>query len=203
MAIRPRDFYEVQERQRRKSLPLFGVVLLFYLFAFGLVGLALLATVGLVFAAGLLSSPGFWPRFLLADLAVAAVSAALHFQDARKNGPRFILRRLQAQTPDASDRYHLQLLNTVDEIRIAAGLPRVNVYVLPSFAVNSLAVIEEDGTPAVAVTEGLLAEGTRDELQAVAAQPYGAWVLGLTALGLLAYGLYSVALALFRRIQFL
>jgi heat shock protein HtpX len=57
----------------------------------------------------------------------------------------------------------------VDEIRIAAGLPRVNAYVLPSFAVNSLAVIEEDGTPAVAVTEGLLAEGTRDELQAVAA----------------------------------
>ncbi|HSA95900.1 MAG TPA: zinc metalloprotease HtpX, partial [Acidobacteriota bacterium] len=169
MAIRPRDFYEIQERQRRKSRPLFGAVVLFYLLAFGLIGLALLATVGLVFRGGLLTSPGFWPRFLLADLAVAVVAAGLHVQDARRNGPRIILRRLQAQTPDAADRYHLQLLNTVDEIRIAAGLPRVNVYVLPSFAVNSLAVIEEDGTPAVAVTEGLLAEGTRDELQAVAA----------------------------------
>ncbi len=169
MAIKPRDFYEVQARQRRKSLPLFGAVVLFYVLALGLVGLAFLASVGLVFRGGLLSSPGFWPRFLLADLIVAAVAAVLHFQDARKNGPRFILRRLQAMTPDAADRYHVQLLNTVDEIRIAAGLPRVNVYVLPSFAVNSLAVIEEDGTPAVAVTEGLLAEGTRDELQAVAA----------------------------------
>ncbi|HPW17496.1 MAG TPA: zinc metalloprotease HtpX [Candidatus Aminicenantes bacterium] len=169
MATRPRDFYEVQRRQRRRSLPLFGAVLAFHFVGFGLIGLALLATFGLAFRGGLLSAPGFWPRFLLADLAVAVVTAALHFLDARKNGPRFILKRLQAQTPDASDRYHLQLLNTVDEIRIAAGLPRVNAYVLPSFAVNSLAVIEEDGTPAVAVTEGLLAEGTRDELQAVAA----------------------------------
>src|SRR5512136_2578335 len=169
MTTQPRDFYEVQERQRRKSLPLFGAVLLFYVVAFGLIGLAFLATFRLVFRGGLLSTPGFWPRFLIADAAIAAVVAALHFLDARKNGARFILRRLQAQTPDAADRYHLQLLNTVDEIRIAAGLPRVNAYVLPSFALNSLAVIEEDGTPAVAVTEGLLAEGTRDELEAVAA----------------------------------
>jgi Zn-dependent protease with chaperone function/Zn-finger nucleic acid-binding protein len=169
MATRPRDFYEIQQRQRRRSLPLFGAVVAFHFAGLGLIGLAFLASFGLVFRGGLLSSPGFWPRFLLLDLAVAGVVAVLHFQDARKNGPRFILKRLQAQTPDAADRYHVQLLNTVDEIRIAAGLPRVNVYVLPSFAFNSLAVIEENGTPAVAVTEGLLAEGTRDELQAVAA----------------------------------
>jgi heat shock protein HtpX len=165
----PRDFYEIQGRQRRKSLFLFAAVLVFYIVLLGLIGLALLATFGLLFRPGLLSAPAFWPRFLLADLTVALIVAFFHFQDARKNGPRVILRRLQAATPDASDRYHVQFFDTLDEIRIAAGLPRVNAYVLPSFAVNSLAVIEEDGTPAVAVTEGLLAEGTRDELQAVAA----------------------------------
>jgi Zn-dependent protease with chaperone function/Zn-finger nucleic acid-binding protein len=165
----PRDFYEIQESQRRKSVFLFAAVLLFHFFAFGFIALAFLASFGLVLGWGALASPSFWPRFLLIDLAAAAVIAALHFQDARKNGPAFILRRLQAATPDAADRYHVQLLDTVDEIRIAAGLPRVNVYVLPTFAVNSLALIERDGTPAVAVTEGLLAEGTRDELQAVAA----------------------------------
>ncbi len=169
MAKRPRDFYEIQERERRKSLPLFAAVLVFHCVALGIIGLAFLATFGLLFHPGLLAAPGFWTRFLLIDLAVALIVAFLHFQDARNNGPRFILRRLQAATPDASDRYHVQFLHTLDEIRIAAGLPRVNAYVLPSFAVNSLAVIEEDGTPAVAVTEGLLAEGTRDELQAVAA----------------------------------
>jgi len=169
MPTRTRDFYEIQERQRRKSLPLFAAVLAFHFAALGLIGLAFLATFGLFFGPWLMASPGFWPRFLLVVLAVAAVVAFFHFQDARKNGPRVILRRLQAAMPDASDRYHVQFLNTLDEIRIAAGLPRVNAYVLPSFAVNSLAVIEADGTPAVAVTEGLLAEGTRDELQAVAA----------------------------------
>ena len=165
----PRDFYEIQKRQGRKSLALFAAVLVFHFVALGFIGLAFLATFGLLLLPGLLTSPSFWPRFLLADLAIALIVAFFHFQDARRNGPRVILRRLQAEMPDSSDRYHLQLLNIVDEIRIAAGLPRVNTYVLPSFAVNSLAVIESDGTPAVAVTEGLLAEGTRDELQAVAA----------------------------------
>lgn len=169
MPTPPRDFYEIQSRQRRRSLPLFAAVLAFHFVLIGTIGLALLATFGLVAGAGLLASPGFWPRFLLADLGIALVAAFLHFQDARRNGPRVILRRLQAATPDASDRYHVQFLDTLDEIRLAAGLPRVNAYVLPSFAVNSLAVIDADGAPAVAVTEGLLAEGTRDELQAVAA----------------------------------
>jgi Zn-dependent protease with chaperone function/Zn-finger nucleic acid-binding protein len=169
MATRRRDFYEVQKRQRRRSILLFAAVLAFHFVGLGLIGLAFLASFGLILKTGWLAAPDFWTRFLLADLAVALVVAAIHFLDARKNGPRIILRRLQASTPDAADRYHVQLLNTVDEIRIAAGLPRVNAYVLPSFAVNSLAVIEEDGTPAVAVTEGLLAEGTRDELQAVVA----------------------------------
>lgn len=169
MAKPPRDFYEIQQRQRRRSLPLFAAVLAFHFILVGFIGLALLATFGLVAGTGFLSSPSFWPRFLLADLAVALIVAFLHFQDARRNGPRVILRRLQAATPDVADRYHVQFLNTLDEIRLAAGLPRVNAYVLPSFAVNSLAVIDTDGTPAVAVTEGLLAEGTRDELQAVAA----------------------------------
>jgi hypothetical protein len=45
------------------------------------------------------------------------------------------------------------------------------------------------------------AGGLGKALQTLASQPYGAWVLALTALGLLAYGLYSLALALFRQIQ--
>ncbi len=47
------------------------------------------------------------------------------------------------------------------------------------------------------------AGGLGEALQTLAGQPYGAWVLAITALGLLAYGLYSLALAAFRRIQFI
>jgi heat shock protein HtpX len=169
MAEAPRDFYEIQKSQQAKSLLLFGVVLAFHFVALGIVGLALVLTFGLLLAHGMLASSGFWSHFFLADFVAAAFVAILHFQDARRNGPRYILKRLQAAVPDPDDRYHKQFLDTLDEIRIAAGLPRVNGYVLPSFAINSLALIEGRGTPVVAVTEGLLAEGTRDELQAVAA----------------------------------
>jgi len=169
MGEAPRDFYEIQERQRSKSRLLLLAVVCFHFIALGLIALALVLSFGLLLGGAMLASPGFWLRFLLFDLAAAAVIGGLHYLDARRNGPRYILKRLQAEVPDPDDRYHKQFLNTLDEIRIAAGLPRVHGYVLPSFAVNSLALVEESGTPAVAVTEGLLAECTRDELQAVAA----------------------------------
>ncbi len=169
MAAIPRDFYEIQKSQRIKSLALLFAVIGFYFVALGTIALALVLSFGLVLARGTLGAPHFWVRFLLFDLAAAAIIAVLHFLDARRNGPRYILKRLQAAIPDPADRYHKQFLDTLDGIRIAAGLPRVNGYVLPSFAINSMALIEGDGTPAVAVTEGLLADGTRDELEAVAA----------------------------------
>jgi Zn-dependent protease with chaperone function/Zn-finger nucleic acid-binding protein len=169
MVAVPRDFYEIQKSQRVKSLILFFIVVAFYFIALGLIALALVLSFGLLLSSGMLSASSFWIRFLVFDLATATLVAALHFQDARRNGPRYILKRLQAEVPDPGDRYHKQFLNTLDEVRIAAGLPRVNGYVLPSFAINSLALIEESGTPVVAVTEGLLADGTRDELQAVSA----------------------------------
>ena len=169
MAAVAGDFYEVQKTQRAKSLFLFFAVIVFYFVALGAIALALVLSFGLLLAHGTFGAPHFWIRFLLVDLAAATGVAALHFLDARRNGPRYILKRLQAAIPDPADRYHKQFIDTLDGIRIAAGLPRVNGYVLPSFAVNSLAVIEGDGAPAVAVTEGLLADGTRDELEAVAA----------------------------------
>jgi Zn-dependent protease with chaperone function/Zn-finger nucleic acid-binding protein len=163
------DFYEIQRRQKTRSLFLFAAVLLFHFTALGLIALALIWSFALVLTGQILGSPGFWSKFLAIDFGVAALVAVLHFQDARRNGARFILRRLQAVPPDPGDRYHQLYLNVVDEIRIAAGLPKVKAYVLPTFAFNSLALIEEDGSPAVAVSEGLLAEGARDEVQAVVA----------------------------------
>jgi Zn-dependent protease with chaperone function/Zn-finger nucleic acid-binding protein len=169
MSRPPRDFYEIQESQRRKSFFLFAFVLLFHIFAVGLISLAFAWTFGLLLGRGILSSPVFWSRFAVFVIAAAGIIAALHFEDARRNGAAFILRRLQAGKPDPGDRYHLQFLNTLEEMRIAAGLPAARGYILPFLAVNSLAVIEKDGTPAVIVTEGLLASARRDELQAAVA----------------------------------
>ena len=162
-------FYEIQKRQGAKSLAVFSLVLVFYIFAFG--GLILIGWTAVGALGGRLpfSSPGFWTKFWMIDAAVSVFIALLQYYDARKFGGSYILKRLGARPPDRSDRYHLTLEDAVEEIRLAAGLPKVKAYVLPDWAVNSLALIEADGTPAVAVTEGLLADFTRDEMEAVAA----------------------------------
>jgi len=163
----PPDFTEIQKRQKRKSLVLLAALLVVYVAAIGLIMLAVYLTFALPFI-GLVSFAS-WPKFLAATVVLAALIAVIHFKDARDNGAAFILKRLSAAPPDSSDRYHLTFLNVVQEIRIAAGLPEVEAFVLPTLAVNSLALVRRDGTPAVAVTEGLLAEFTRDEIEAVTA----------------------------------
>jgi len=45
------------------------------------------------------------------------------------------------------------------------------------------------------------AGGLRDVLQALAAQPFGAWMLGLMGAGLMAFGLYSLIEATFREVN--
>jgi len=114
--------------------------------------------------------------------AVSILIAVFHFYDARKFGAKFIRRRMQAESPDSSDRYHKRFSNTVEEIRIASGLPFVKPYIIPSFAINSMALIEEDKTPSIIVTEGLLAEFTRDELEAVIAHELAHIIRGDTFL---------------------
>lgn len=160
-----RDFYEVQRAQWRKSLLVFCALIVFYFLAFGLISLAVVLTLGM-FSVG----PGLAPgRLALFVLAGAGVIAVVHYLDARRFGAPYILKRLDAKPPEISDRYHQQLADAVDEMRIASGLPAVRTFVIPSFTINSLALVEPDGTPGVAVTEGLLADCTRDEIQAVAA----------------------------------
>ncbi len=165
---RPQDFYEIQQRQRKKSLVIFGVLIAFYFLAIGLIALAVFLSIGAFAVPNFLSGP-FLAKLMTGVLIIASLIAVFHYYDARKFGASTILKRLEAREPELKDRYHLQLANTVEEMRIASGLPDVRPYVIPSFAVNSMAVVEADGVPAVAVTEGLLADCTRDEIQAVVA----------------------------------
>ena len=164
---RPSDFYEIQRRQWLRSIPLFAVLILFYFLAIGLIVLAAFLSIGFLAVPNFLSGP-FLTRLPLGVLAAAVLIAVLHYYDARKFGAAYILKRLEARKPDLSDRDHKQRADPVEEMRIASGLPEVRPYIIPSFSINSMALVEADGTPAVAVTEGLLADCTRDEMQAVA-----------------------------------
>lgn len=62
-----------------------------------------------------------------------------------------------------------QLVNVVEEMAIAAGQPRPRIFLVPDADPNAFATGLEPQTAAIAVTEGLLRQLNRDELQAVVA----------------------------------
>ncbi|NIM90034.1 MAG: M48 family metalloprotease [Candidatus Aminicenantes bacterium] len=164
-----RDFYDIQRQQWKKSLFLLIVLFAFYFLAIGLVSAVFIISITFFLSARLFPSGNFFTNFILINAGLSIFIAFFHFYDARKFGARFILKRLGASPPDSSDRYHKRFVNTVEEIRIASGLPKVTPYIIPQFAVNSLALVGSDKTPMILVTEGLLGEYTRDELQTVIA----------------------------------
>jgi len=70
--------------------------------------------------------------------------------------------------PEDDPRYR-QLMNVVDEMSIAAGLPRPKVYLVPDEDPNAFATGRDPAHASIAVTEGLVKRLSRDELQAVVA----------------------------------
>ena len=66
-----------------------------------------------------------------------------------------------------------QLVNMVEEMAIASGLPKPKVWIVPDTDPNAFATGRDAATASVAVTEGLLAMLSRDELQAVIAHEMG------------------------------
>lgn len=164
-----KDFYFLQRRQWFSSLFLLLALILFYILALGFVAFVFTLTLGIFIPAVIFPSGSLLIKLLLGVITAAVLIASFQFYDARRFGARFIRRRLLAQEPDPADHYHKRFINAVEEMRIAGGLPKVRAYIIPAFAINSLALIEADRVPSVIVTEGLLAEFTRDELQAVIA----------------------------------
>jgi Zn-dependent protease with chaperone function/Zn-finger nucleic acid-binding protein len=167
--IQTPDFYETQRKQWKKSLFLMLVLFVFYFCAIGFITFVFLLSFGIFFAETLFPTSKTLMTIFPILTGIAILIAAYHFYDAKMFGAKFIRKRMQASPPDQADRYHKQFTNTVEEIRLATGLPKVTPYIIPSFAINSMALMEANNTPSIIVTEGLLAEFTRDEIQAVIA----------------------------------
>lgn len=85
-------------------------------------------------------------------------------------GPRQVLWATGARevtTPETAE--ERQLLNVVEEMAIAAGLPMPKVWIVPDDDPNAFATGRDAATASIAVTRGLLETLNRDELQAVVA----------------------------------
>jgi len=132
--------------------------------------LLLIALLGAVLAAALaISGAGpdaLVPSALLGILA-ALVVGGLTTLWSWYGGAGAILRMSGARPIAPAD--DPELFNVVDEVRLAAGLPMPAVYLIDESALNAFATGRDPAHAAVAITSGLRARLTRDELQGVMA----------------------------------
>jgi heat shock protein HtpX len=71
---------------------------------------------------------------------------------------------IQPATPEQQ-----QLVNVVEEMAIASGLPKPRIWIVPDADPNAFATGRDAASASIAVTEGLLGQLSRDELQGVVA----------------------------------
>ncbi len=139
------SFYEAASRNVRMSRLLF---------------LALLASF-LAVGAGIGSALGsVGSGIALALILYAILAATAYFR-----GSSIVLSIHGAREADRST--HRRLLNVVEEMSIASGLPFPRVFVMESPGVNAFAAGRNPGEALVAVTTGLLERLNREELQGV------------------------------------
>jgi heat shock protein HtpX len=109
-----------------------------------------------------------WFGLVLSGIAVAVAGYAY------RTGPQKVLWATGArEVIDPLDDAERQLVNVVEEMAIAAGVPRPRIWVIPDEDPNAFATGHEPKDAHVAVTRGLLALCSRDELQAVIGHELG------------------------------
>lgn len=150
-------FYELQAENRRNS-----VLLLVGFFA-----LVLFLGLGLdVFLLGWNPAGDGALAFPLAT-PVALLFGLFHAANSWFGGAAQVLASTQAQPADLGDPLERQFVNVVEEMAIAAGLPKPATYVVPDSDPNAFAVGRDPAHASIAVTRGLLESLDREELQGV------------------------------------
>jgi Zn-dependent protease with chaperone function len=169
------DFFAAQEAARRRT------ALLVVWFALALLGTCAVIWAGLGGVLGLSSSPAarrlaFGPELALAVAAlvasVTAIGAAVHHARLARGGGEAVATMLGGVAVDrrSEDPAERRLVNVVEEMAIAAGLPVPALFVLPAEpGINAFAAGFSPERSVVALTRGALDALTRDELQGVVA----------------------------------
>jgi Zn-dependent protease with chaperone function len=203
------DFFEAQARARKRTGRLV------FLFGLAVCGTVLAAyAAGVVIAAGAGNGePKFFDPLLFAGTALgvlAVVGGASFFKwlQFSKGGSAVAEmvggRRIDPGSADTGER---RLLNIVEEMSIASGVPVPAVYVMDEEqGINAFAAGLTTGDAVVAVTRGTLQRLSRDELQGVIAHEFShilngdmrlnvritAILFGILVLGLMGRGILEV-----------
>jgi len=147
---RKRNLYEQQIHNKRMTIVVMaGFILFLGLLGFGFDMIML----------------DFFPMGTIIALALGAGTAMWSYN----SGAVSVMKSTNAYPADPNNPDHRQLINVVDEMTIASGIPRPKIYIVPDKAPNAFATGKNPEDGYVAVTEGLLETLNREELQAVIA----------------------------------
>jgi Zn-dependent protease with chaperone function len=110
--------------------------------------------------------------------------ARWHELSALRRGGHVVAQRLGGRRLDPSGGARRQLINVVEEMAIAAGIPAPSVYVLPERGINALSAGFTQDDAMIGVTQGAIDHLRREELQGVVAHELSHLLNGDTALNL-------------------
>jgi len=118
--------------------------------------------------------PGL-PILGLGFLAVTFAVAAFNYLQYKLTGGAYVAESLGGYRvdPETRDPDEKRLLNIVEEMSVAAGLPMPQVYILPANEINAFAAGLKKDNATMAITEGALTKLSRDEIQGVIAHELG------------------------------
>ena len=171
------NFFQAQDRARRNS------ILLFFLFAAAVASLVILVYLGIALALGAggineSGAPEFNPDLFAKT--TAAVLAVVIFGSLTKTlalaagGGEAVAKAMGGRLvpPATRDPDEKRLINIVEEMSIASGVPAPRVYVIPDPALNAFAAGTRPDNAVVGVTRGAMLALSRDEMQGVVAHEF-------------------------------
>lgn len=119
--------------------------------------------IGLIYIIAMILAPELSIFFLI----FAGILMIVYVYGTYNYGDRIVLAATKAKQISEDDRRYVHLINTVDGLSIAAGIPRPKIYVIESKEMNAFATGKNPEHASVAVTTGLLNNLKRDELEGV------------------------------------
>ena len=203
------NFFEHQDRARSTTRKL---VLLFSL---GIASLILVTSFFVVFVVSFSQSTGEPPAFdqaflnseiflVIGAVVIAVVLLGTLFRMKQLSGGGRVVaealggRLLNVQTRDGDER---KILNVVEEMAIACGLPVPPVYLLEDSAINAFAAGFQKEDAVIGITRGCIQLLDRDQLQGVIAHEFShifngdmrlnirliGWLYGIMVIGMIGY----------------
>jgi heat shock protein HtpX len=141
------SFYEQISRNKRNSIILI-VIVIAVLFA-------------LAWVIAQIYDPALTSLFLLFGgiFVIADASFSYYY------GDKVVLKSVGAKPADLKK--HAHLINSVEGLAIAAGIPKPKIYVMPHSEINAFATGRDPEHASIAVTEGMLNYLNREEIEGV------------------------------------